>query len=134
IRVGQVRLPIVHVTANPFEDDSLAVDDLPDARVQREAKIPPPRNPNVTEVAIERLREDRAGVTDGDRRSRIAAGHRAQQQRHVSDGPRYRPFDAECGPPQKRWPYWHSAGRRPQADDTAEARRIPERAAHVGAV
>ena len=66
--------------------------------------------------------------------ARIGARHRIEEQRHVFDdcAPSVlRPSSYRRCPSRARG---HPPGRRAQSDDAAEARRIAQRAAHVGAM
>ena len=62
------------------------------------------------------------------------AAHGIEQQREVLDIARHRPLEAEIAVDRDRQRMRDAADARPHADDAAEARRIAQRAAHVGAM
>ena len=62
------------------------------------------------------------------------AAHRVEQQRDVLDVARHRAVDAEIAVDLRRRRVRDPAEARAQPDDAAEARRVAQRAAHVGAL
>ena len=135
VEVGEVRLRLLHDAAERFEHPPLRVHHVANLAFHGSAaEIRPPCDARALDVALERLREQAAGLVDGNRRTRVRTCNRAQQERHVGHGARHRALDAQRRPRGRRWPCRHASRRRPHADDAAEARGIAERAAHVAAV
>ena len=132
---SQVGTDVLDDAAERLERGSLGVEHGPHARVERQpAKVGRPGDAQPAQVAGEVAGEHGRVRSLAARIARIDAGHRAEEKRHVGDGARHRPVDAEAEPRERVWGGRHQADRRPQRDDVVEVGGVAQRAAEIAPI